>query len=76
MATAKKTLSFMELEDEFSLRRHIVAIIRRRNECSLEDVVKRCKSFSREEVLSEVDRLARSGALHVRYKSKGDYTLC
>ena len=44
-------------------------------ECSLEEIVQKCGTYSEEKVFAEIDRLSRKGDLRIVYKQKGHYAV-
>ncbi len=57
------------------LSQHVLAIVRRRKKCDLDDLIQECSSHTWTQVFLEVDYLSRSGQLCVFCKKAGDYTL-
>lgn len=57
------------------LTRRVLAIVRRRKQCNLDDLIQECSSHTWTQVFLEVDQLSRSGQLCVFCKKAGDYTL-
>ena len=57
------------------LTSHLFRIMRRKKECTIEEVVEECRCYSWEEVLLEVVRLNRTGELRVVYKAGGDHAI-
>jgi hypothetical protein len=57
------------------LSQRVLAIVRRRKKCNLDDLIDECSSHTWTQVFLEVDHLSRSGQLCVFCKKAGDYTL-
>lgn len=57
------------------LTRQVLAIVRRRKQCNLDDLIQECSSHTWTQVFLEVDHLSRSGQLCVFCQKAGDYTL-
>jgi hypothetical protein len=58
-----------------NLSRQVLAIVRRKRKCNLDDLIKECSSHTWTQVFLEVDHLSRSGQLCIFCKKAGDYTL-
>ena|GEM_PF-279686 len=67
--------SFVNPKSRFTLTRQILAIVKQKTKCSPEDVMKKCKSFTIDQVICEIDRLYREGIVHLQYVPNGDYAL-
>jgi hypothetical protein len=57
------------------LSQRVLAIVRRKKKCNLDDLIQECTSHTWTQVFLEVDNLSRSGQLCVFCKKAGDYTL-
>jgi hypothetical protein len=65
--------SFAPGHDDLSQR--VLAIVRRKRKCDLDDLIQECTCHTWTEVFLEVDRLSRSGRLCIFCKKAGEYTL-
>ena len=61
--------------EDTELSQRVLAIVRRRKKCNLDDLIQECTSHTWTQVFLEVDQLSRSGQLCVFCKKAGDYTL-
>ena len=57
------------------LSQRVFLVLRRKQECALEDLIRECTSHTWTEVFLEVDRLSRTGELCLMYNKAGDYTV-
>ena len=57
------------------LSQRVFLLLRRKQECALEDLIWECTSHTWTEVFQEVDRLSRTGELCLRHNKPGDYTV-
>jgi hypothetical protein len=57
------------------LSQRVLAIVRRKKTCNLDDLIQECTSHTWTQVFLEVDHLSRSGQLCVFCKKAGEYTL-
>ncbi len=62
-------LGHTELSDK------VLTIIRRREECDMEELLSACSRYTCKQVFFEVDRLSRTGELSLIYKKGGDYAV-
>ena len=57
------------------LSQRVLAIVRRRKTCNLDDLIEECTSHTWTQVFLEVDQISRNGKLCVFCKKAGEYTL-
>jgi hypothetical protein len=62
-------LGHTELSDK------VLSIVRRREECDLEELLSACSRYTWKQVFLEVDRLSRTGELSLIYKQGGAYAV-
>ena len=62
-------LGHTELSDK------VLTIIRRRQECEMEELLSACSRYTWNQVFLEVDRLTRTGELSLIYKKGGEYAV-
>jgi hypothetical protein len=65
----------MERLGHTELSDRVLTIIRRREECDMDELLSACSRYSWNQVFFEVDRLSRTGELSLIYKKGGEYAV-
>lgn len=65
----------MERQGHTELSDRVLTIIRRREECDMDELLSACSRYSWNQVFFEVDRLSRTGELSLIYKKGGEYAV-
>jgi hypothetical protein len=65
----------MERVGHTELTDKVLTIIRRKEECDMEELLSACSRYTSSQVFFEVDRLSRAGELLLIYKKGGEYAV-
>ena len=65
----------MDRPGHTELSHRVMNIIRRREECDLEELIQACSRYTWNQLSFEIDRLNRTGELTLIYKKGGDYAV-
>jgi hypothetical protein len=65
----------MERQGHTELSDRVLTIIRRREECDMDELLSACSRYSWNQVFFEVDRLSGTGELSLIYKKGGEYAV-
>lgn len=76
MATARNASRRSGSADlQSSIASRILAMVGRKKECNIDDLLQSCDSYTWNQVFLEVDRLSRTGELRLQYRKDGDYAV-
>jgi len=65
----------MQKPGHTELSEKVLSVIRRRQECDIDELMRACASHTWNQVLFEIDRLSRTGELSLVYKKGGEYAV-
>ena len=65
----------MDSSGQTELSHRVLTVIRQREECNMDELMRACSRYTWNQVFYEVDRLSRTGELTLIYKKGGDYAV-
>jgi len=71
----KRKGSRMEKASHTELSDKVLAVIRQKEQCDIDELTRACSRYTWNQVFFEVDRLSRAGELILVYKKGGDYAV-
>jgi CheY-like chemotaxis protein len=72
---ANQKYSPVPAKSRLTLRDKILSIVKQKPKCSPEEVMRRCKSFTDDQVMHEIDQLHREALLRLQYVPNGAFAL-